>query len=157
MVSSILPKNEWKNEKIQLNSTMIPQVELFLFVFLEEKRIPKSPFEINWPLEHKHIFYSTLCTYNFAVSEPLASFTKLLPAPRKKKQFTLAVLLAALLLVEIFSGTFQKMVIFKLTIRSLASSPLLGLSEWLGSSVSTIKMHFFHIFTVRVRNIKREE
>ena len=29
---------------------MIPQIELFLFVFLEELRIPKSPFEINWSL-----------------------------------------------------------------------------------------------------------
>ena len=39
-----------KNEKIQRNSTMIPQAELFLFVFLEEWRILKSPFEINRPL-----------------------------------------------------------------------------------------------------------
>ena len=38
------------NEKILTNSTMIPQIELFSFVFLEELRIPKSPFEINWPL-----------------------------------------------------------------------------------------------------------
>ena len=35
MVSSILPKNERKNEKIQPNSTMIPQVEFFLFVVWE--------------------------------------------------------------------------------------------------------------------------
>jgi hypothetical protein len=35
--------HERKNEKIQPNSTMIPQVVRFL----EELRIPKSPFEIN--------------------------------------------------------------------------------------------------------------
>ena len=40
-------KNERKNEKNRHNSTMIPQVELFSFEFLEELRIPKSPFEIN--------------------------------------------------------------------------------------------------------------
>ena len=38
MVSSILPKNEQKNEKIDLlNSTMIPKVEFFLFVFWENR------------------------------------------------------------------------------------------------------------------------
>ena len=50
-VSSILPKNEKKIENIRPNSgIMIPQVELFSFVFLAELRIPKSPFEIKGPL-----------------------------------------------------------------------------------------------------------
>ena len=31
-------------------TTMIPQVDLFSFVFLEELKTPKSPFEIIWPL-----------------------------------------------------------------------------------------------------------
>ena len=50
-MSSILPKNEQKNKKIRPSSAMIPQVELFLFVyFLAELRIPKSTFEIKGPL-----------------------------------------------------------------------------------------------------------
>ena len=30
---------------------MIREVDLFLFVSLEELKTPKSPFKINWPLE----------------------------------------------------------------------------------------------------------
>ena len=39
LVSSILPK-----------TTMVPQVELFSFIFLEELKTPKRHFKINWPL-----------------------------------------------------------------------------------------------------------
>ena len=46
-VSWIPPKNKRKNLTY---SNMIPQVDLFSFVFLEELKKPKSPFEINGPL-----------------------------------------------------------------------------------------------------------
>ena len=46
-MSSILPKNEQKNEKIRPNSTILPQVEFFFVCLLEELRIKKNPFEIN--------------------------------------------------------------------------------------------------------------
>ena len=49
LVSSILPKTERKNEKNLSSSTMIPQVELFLFVFWKNWGY-QSLFEINWPL-----------------------------------------------------------------------------------------------------------
>ena len=46
LVSWILPKNERKNATI----TLIPQVNLFLFVFWKKLKTPKSTFEISSPL-----------------------------------------------------------------------------------------------------------
>ena len=45
-MSSILPKNEWKQFDLICHST---EGRIFSF-FLEEFRIPTSPFEITWPL-----------------------------------------------------------------------------------------------------------
>ena len=46
-MSSILPKNKWKNS----NQQYYDSSDRIVFVcFLEELRIPKSPFEINWSL-----------------------------------------------------------------------------------------------------------
>ena len=36
-------------------STMIPQVDLFSFIFWEKLKTPKQHFEINWPLDGKNI------------------------------------------------------------------------------------------------------
>ena len=38
-------------------NTMVPQVNLFPFVFLEEIKDAKKHFEINWPLEHQTALY----------------------------------------------------------------------------------------------------
>ena len=48
MVSTILPKNERKKFDF---TTLVPQVDLFSFVFLEEWKTPKKHFEFNWPLD----------------------------------------------------------------------------------------------------------
>jgi hypothetical protein len=50
LVSSILPKNELEN------SIFCPSLlrQKFFVRFLEELKIPKSPFEINWPLMVLH-------------------------------------------------------------------------------------------------------
>ena len=44
--------NSPKKERKEIDfTTMVPQVELFLFVFLGELKTPERHFEINWPLE----------------------------------------------------------------------------------------------------------
>ena len=48
LVSSFLPKKRTKKFNF---TTMVPQVELFPFVFLGELKTPKRHFEIYWPLE----------------------------------------------------------------------------------------------------------
>ena len=49
-------------------ATMVPQVELFSFVFLGELKTPKRHFEINWPLAWPHFFSSVLHTQKNTIS-----------------------------------------------------------------------------------------
>ena len=39
-------------------TTMIPQVDIFSFVFWRKSTIPKNHFEINWPLGNQYFIYS---------------------------------------------------------------------------------------------------
>ena len=50
---------------------MIPQVELFSFVFLEELRITKSPFEINWSLIGTTVKKGVFAVQVFVLGEQL--------------------------------------------------------------------------------------
>ena len=55
-----LPKNERKQVALRYHSS---KVEFFFVCFLGELRIPKSPFEINWPLSKSvHQLSSNIAT-----------------------------------------------------------------------------------------------
>ena len=59
-------------------TTMIPQVDLFSFVFWEKLKTPKRHFEINWPLT-KYIYcilYQTLHKWKWFPSKLQSSFRK---------------------------------------------------------------------------------
>ena len=56
----ILPKT---NKKVNLRYHTVQWLSWFFFHFLEELRIPKSPFEINWPLPRFHVREETKRLY----------------------------------------------------------------------------------------------
>ena len=55
LLSSILPKNKWKNSTLLLHNMVHTSSPIVFNCFLGEMKTPKRHFEIEWPLNSKQI------------------------------------------------------------------------------------------------------
>ena len=68
-------QKDQKNDRKKFNlTTMIPQVDLFSFVFWKNLQTPKRHFEINWPLQNNNMFSPLFYTKFYDFSMDLSTY-----------------------------------------------------------------------------------